>query len=119
MYRIIAVLACTTLSFYGLFLPLSEAKEILFCLAEGSCNSENNAKSVFTIVSVIVFCTAWFLYFTICYKWIMKRPINKKIRIVGATFGCSCILMTAGIGLFFTYMSVGLIIHIYRTSPYA
>ena len=118
IYRIIAVLACTTLSFLGLLLPFWEAGNIFTCLAERSCNFEYNAKGAFTIVSVIIFCIAWFFYFAICYSWIMGRPVRKKTRILGATFGCICILMTAGIGLFFTYLSVGLMIHIYRTAPY-
>jgi hypothetical protein len=118
VYRIIAVLACTVLSFYGVFWPLWASGEIFTCLAGGPCQIKSDAKDIFTIIAVIIFSTAWFFYFIICYSWIRTRPIPKKTRILGATFGCTSILMTVGLGLFFTFPSVGLMIHIHRTVPY-
>jgi hypothetical protein len=118
IYRIMAVLICTTLSFYGVFLSFGGAVNIFTCIAEGTCKFEYNAKGAFVIVSTLILCTAWLFYFAICYRWIMDLPVRKKTRIIGATLGCICILLTAGVGLFFTFLSVGLMIHIYRTAPY-
>lgn len=118
--RIFLIVLCTALSFFGISWTLQGLGEVLDCAFgdECKCSWDNDDNPLFLGISVIVMLAAWACYCLICYKWAMNNYVEKKLRVIGASFGVACILMTAGFGLLFAFPAVALMLYIHFRVPY-
>jgi hypothetical protein len=117
--RLFKFLFCTALSCWGLVLSwiaLSGLFNALFFEPLNFTYTKDNIILEFVLCTLIW--SAWFYYFKISIKWIKYNYVEKLPRIIGATLGITCILITGGYGLFIALPSIILMLYIHYNVPY-
>ncbi len=119
IYRLLVFLLCTSFSYMGIGFTLGGIEEIISCLMGDFCTWNKYDNPLLVSLPVILFCTAWLLYFLISYNWIRHKAVSKNLRILGGSIGSISIIITVGMGLLFVLPSVILMLYIHFRVPYA
>ena len=110
---------CSLLSLPALILSLGLASDIyniLFSTYYQDLVFTKKVMSKIFFLSLILL--AWFLYFKINYHWIKYGVVVRNLRLLGATVGFSCIVLTLGLGFYYALPAVILMFYIHLFTPY-
>ena len=110
---------CTALSFPALnqaWDGVNELYKLLFL--DNHQNSVVTTKLALKVIFYTLIMIAWFFYLLINYHWIRYGVIGRKLRLLGATIGFSCIALTLGAGFFYALPAVILMFYIHLYTPY-